>query len=89
MAYFSKPSLVARSPGLSGWTDTIGDVAKGALTFFGSQQKAAGAAEALAAQNQALINAQSNRGISTETVVIGAAAVGAIAFLLLRKKKAA
>lgn len=90
MPYFKKNSLVMskrRRSGLSGWTDTVGDLAKGAVSLFGSQQKAAGAAEALAAQNQAMINAQnSGGGISTETLVIGGAALAAVAFIVLRKK---
>lgn len=90
MAYM-RDKIISR-PGYSGfgsWTDTIGDIAKGAVNFFGAQQRAAGAQEALQQSNQQLIAAQAaqSQGPSTTVLVAGAAGVGLIAYLLLRKKK--
>lgn len=89
MAYF-RNNLVSRPgySGVNGWTDTAGDILKGAVSFFGAQQKAAGAQEALTQANKDLIAAQAAQsGPSTTVIVAGAAAVGLLAFVLLRKKK--
>lgn len=93
MPYF-KNSLISRAPSggmagaLAGFTDTVGDVAKGALSFFGAQQRAAGALEATNATNAQLMAQQQAKsgGISTQTLLIGGAAAAAVAFLVLRKK---
>jgi hypothetical protein len=73
-----------------GFIDTVGEIGKGALSFFGAQQRAAGGQEALqqalAAQQQQQQQAQSG-GISTTTLLVGAGVVGLAAILLLRKKK--
>jgi LPXTG-motif cell wall-anchored protein len=92
MAY-TKDTLISRHgySGFGTWTDTIGDIGKGALNFFGAQQRAAGAQEALTQTNRDLIaaqQAQADSGPSTTTLLIGAAAIGGLAYLLLRKKKA-
>ncbi len=90
MAYLEKKNTLISRPGYSGFGD-VGDVLKevgaGALTFFGSQQRAAGAAEALAQTNRDLIAAQqAQQGISTPTIVIGGVAAAAVLFIILRKK---
>lgn len=89
MAYIPNTLISRRGySNLDGWTDTVGDVAKGALSFFGSQQRAAGQAEAMAQVNKDLLAAQqAQQGISTEVLLIGGVAVGAALFLILRKKK--
>lgn len=89
MAYL-KNSLISRPgySGVGGWTDSVGDILKGAVSVFGAQQRAAGGQEALQqalAQQQAA--QQSSGGLSTETVVIGVGVLGLAAYLLLRKKK--
>lgn len=96
MAYLKKNTLVARpgygtSPPISigSWTDTVGDLFKGAITVIGAQQRAAGGQEALQqalAQQQALA-AQQSSGIDTTTLLVGLGVVGVGAYLLLRKKK--
>lgn len=88
MAYF-RNNLVSRAGygGMGGFFDTVGDIAKGAVTFFGSQQRAAGASDALTQANKDLIAAQAAQGPSTTVIVGGLAVVGLAAFLLLRKKK--
>lgn len=85
-----KSTLISRRgySGLSGFTDTVGDILGGAINFFGKQQQAIGAAQAsqqLAQQQLAM----QNQGPDTTTLLIGAAAIGGIAYLFLRKKKAA
>lgn len=89
MAYI-KNTLISRPgySGVGGWTDTVGDILKGAVSAFGAQQRAAGGQEAL---QQALAQQQaaqaSSGGIDTTTLVVGVGAVGLVAYLLLRKKK--
>lgn len=87
---YVKSQLISRAgySGIGGFTDTIGDIAKGALSFFGSQQRAQGAADAAMATNRDLQSALvAQQGVSTDTLIVGAAVVGLAAFLLLRKKK--
>lgn len=94
MAYL-KNTLITR-PGygtergpFDGWTDTVGDILKGAANVFGAQQRAAGGQEALQqalAQQQA--QAAASSGLDTTTVLLGLGAVGVAAYLILRKKKA-
>lgn len=91
MAYL-KNTLISRpgAPAIGGWTDTVGDIFKGAINVIGAQQRAAGGQEALQqalAQQQAAQAASSGGGIDTTTLVVGLGAVGLVAFLLLRKKK--
>lgn len=90
MAY-TRNDMVSRA-GYSGvgdvW-DSITGAAGSVLKFYGSEQAAQGAAAATAQANRDLTAALSARqGISTETLLIGGAAVGIVALLLLRKKKA-
>lgn len=88
MAYF-RNNLISRAgySGVGGFVDTVGDVAKGALSFFGAQQRAAGAQEALTQTNKDLIAAQAAQaGPSTTTLVIGAGILGLAAYMLMRKK---
>ena len=67
----------------------IKNIGAGAINFYGSAQQAAGAAAATQAQNQMLAQQLANKGPGIGTIALGAAAVGGIAFLLLRKKKTA
>lgn len=87
MPYF-KNQMVMRNPrgGMAGWTDTVGDLLKGAVSFYGQQQQAQGAAQALAQQGGGTTIVQSS-GPSTTTLVIGGVAVAGVAYLLLRKRK--
>jgi len=89
MAY-ERNDLVSR-PGYSGFGDiwdTITGAAGSVVKFYGAEQQAQGAAAASAQANKDLTAALAARsgGISTETLVIGAAAVGLVAFLVMRKK---
>lgn len=91
MAYL-RNNLISRAryAGVGGFTDTVGDIAKGAITFFGAQQRAAGATDALTQANKDLLAAQAAQaGPSTEMIVLGLGVLGVAAFLLLRKKKGA
>ncbi len=91
MAYL-RNNLISRKTysSFSGWTDTVGDIAKGALSFFGAQQRATGAQEALSAQLAAQQQAAApSTGPSTTTVLLIAGGVGVAALLLLKKKKPA
>jgi hypothetical protein len=96
MAYMTptvqRSSLISRrgysGVGMGDFWDTISGAAGGVLSFWGKQQQAIGAQQQAAQQNKDLIaamNAQNGGGISTETILIGAAALGA-AFLIFRKK---
>lgn len=89
MAY-ERNNLVSR-PGYSGFGDiwdSITGAAGGVLKFYGAEQQAQGAAAASAQANKDLTAALAARGggISTETLLIGGAAVGLVAFIMLRKK---
>ena len=87
----SSPGYGSHRPALGSWTDTVGDVFKGAVTFFGAQQRAAGGQEALQqalAQQQAAA-AQHDTGLDTTTVVLGLGAIGVAAYLILKRKKGA
>ena len=100
MAY-TRDTLISRrgysgfhGGGLSGVLSDIGgaikDVAGGALNFYGSSQQAVGAAAAAQQTNKDLSAAlAAKQGIGTGTILIGAAAVGGLAWFLLRKKKTA
>src|SRR5688572_2838231 len=74
---------------VGGVWDTLKDVGKGALDFYGQTQQQAGAAAAQAAQNTALTQALTQRspaplGLSTTTLAL--IGVGGLAlFLALRK----
>jgi hypothetical protein len=84
---YVKDTLISRA-GYSGfgstWDDILGGVGS-VLRFYGSGQRQAGAADQANRDLQTALNAQ---GISTSTLVIGGAAVAAIAFILLRRKPA-
>lgn len=92
---YVKNALISRAPAkpyspmgsLGSFLDTVKNVASGALTFYGEQQKQAGqleATQAALAQKQAVSAPAS--GISTTTLVVGGvAAVGLV--LLLTKKR--
>lgn len=89
MAY-ERNNLVSRS-GYSGvgdiW-DTITGAAGSVLKFYGTEQQAQGAAAASQQANRDLQAALlARQGISTSTLLIGGAAVGLVALILLRKKK--
>lgn len=80
--------------GLAGTLSDIGgalkDVAGGAVNFYGASQQAVGAAAASQATNRDLAAAlAAKQGPGFGTILIGAAAVGGIAYFLLRKKKPA
>jgi LPXTG-motif cell wall-anchored protein len=85
MAY-ARNNLVSRSgySGVGGVWDTITDAAGGVLKAYNSQQQAAGAAKANQDLTAALLARQ---GISTSTLLIGGLAIGAVALLVMRKKK--
>jgi LPXTG-motif cell wall-anchored protein len=88
---YIKDTLISRAPAgplgaLGSFLDTIKDVAKGTLTFYGEQQKQAGALEAQTAALAARQPAPSS-GISTETVVIGGLALAGVAAILLTRKR--
>jgi hypothetical protein len=94
MAYI-RDTLVSRAgySGVGGTLSDIGgaikDIGGGALSFYGSQQQAVGAAQQAAATNRdlaAALAAKSGPGMGTLLLVGGA---GLVAFMLLRKKKAA
>lgn len=91
MAY-QRNDLVSRAgysgtAGMGDIWDTITGAAGSVLKFYGQEQQAQGAA---AAQQQANRDLQAallaRQGISTSTLLIGGAAVGLIALILLRKK---
>jgi hypothetical protein len=89
MAY-ERNDLVSRA-GYSGvgdiW-DTITGAAGSVLKFYGTEQQAQGAAAASQQANRDLQAALlARQGISTSTLLIGGAAVGIVALILLRKKK--
>lgn len=88
----SRNTLIARRgySGLSGFLDTIKNVASGAITFYGDQRQAQGAASAqpAAAPGPLVAAPAPSSGISTTTLVIGGVAVAGLAFVLLSKKKA-
>jgi hypothetical protein len=89
MAY-ERNDLVSR-PGYSGvgdiW-DTITGAAGSVLKFYGTEQQAQGAAAASQQANRDLQAALlARQGISTSTLLIGGAAVGIVALILLRRKK--
>ncbi len=91
MAYL-RNNLVSRAGyggSMGGFFDTVGDIAKGTVTFFGAQQRAAGATDALTQANKDLIAAQAaqNAGPSPALIVGGLAVAGLAAFIILRKKK--
>lgn len=94
MAYV-KNTLVSRR-GYSGFGGTLSDIGgalkdigSGALSFYGTQQQAVGAAAQAQATNKDLAAALSaQQGIGTGTILIGALAVGGLALFLLKKKKA-
>lgn len=85
----SRPSYSGTGAVLGAWTDTVGDILKGAVSVIGAQQRAAGGQEALQQALAAQQAQQSSSGIDTTTVVLGVGAVGLVAYLLLRKKKGA
>ncbi len=92
MAYI-RNNLVSRAgySGVGGTTGDIGgflkDVGSGALSFYGSQQQAVGAAAQSNRDLQTALLAQGGGiGMGTVAVVGG---LGVVAYLLLRKKKPA
>ena len=67
--------------------DSITGAAGSVLKFYGTEQQAVGAAAIAQQQNRDLTSALlARQGISTETLLIGGAAVAGIAYFLLRKK---
>lgn len=69
--------------------DSITGAAGSVIKFYGTEQQAVGAAAASQQTNRDLTAALlARQGPSTETLLIGGAAVAAIAFLFLRKKSA-
>lgn len=89
MAY-TRNDLVSRAgySGVGDWWDSITEAGGAVLKFYGQEQQAQGAASASQQANRDLTAALlARQGISTETLLIGAAGIGLVAFLLLRKKK--
>jgi hypothetical protein len=89
MAY-ERNNLVSRAgySGVGDFWDTITDAAGSVLKIYGTEQQAQGAAAASQQANRDLQAALlARQGISTSTLLIGGAAVGIVALILLRKKK--
>lgn len=95
---YVRDKLISRAgysgTGLSGTLSDIGgaikDIGSGALSFYGSQQQAVGAAAQATQTNRDLAAAlAAKQGISGTTLLVGGLAIGAVAFILLKKKKAA
>lgn len=95
MSYHRRNStLIARrrrndNDGMGAWTDTLKDIGKGAINIYSQGQQAQGAAAAQAQANKDLAAALAAQrgGISTETMLIGAAAVGAVLLIASRRRK--
>lgn len=91
MAY-TRNNLISRAGyggGMGDVWDSITGAAGSVLKFYGSQQQAVGAAAASAQQNKDLTAALlSRQGIGIETILL-VGGIGAVAYLLLRRKSAA
>ncbi len=73
---------------LGDFTDTLKDIFKGGISIYSQGQQAKGAAAATAQSNKDLAAALAAQrgGISTETILIGGAAIAAVALIVTRKK---
>lgn len=88
MPYLKDNSLISRKGysgfgGLGGFFDTVGDVIKGAVTFYGDSRAAAAAGTA----TTPVVPVAVDTGVSTTTLVVGGLAVAGLAIVLLKKKK--
>lgn len=97
MAYHRKTTLVRRrvpttmgavNEALGSFWDDVKGAASAAFGVVTAQSAAQAASNQAQKDLQAAVAAQ-NKGIDTTTLVVGAAAVGALALVLLRRKKKA